>query len=120
MIKKIVALGIILTPFAATAAIGGFKDFVTNVISTIAIPFTTVIMGLTVTYLLWNIAEVIRKSGQAEERQKLKDRILWGTIALAVMTSLWGLAYIVLNSFGWEDSSGAPIHVNVVNLPALP
>lgn len=89
----------------------GFLNFITeNFIQ----PVTFLILGATMVYFLWNIAEGIRKSDNPDDRSQMKTRALWGIIAIAVMASLWGLVSILLNTFDIRSerqvypTSGAP------------
>jgi hypothetical protein len=56
-------------------------------------------MSLAVVYFLWSIALVIIKSGEVDQREELKKRATWGIVALFVMTSMWGLVNILVNTF---------------------
>lgn len=76
-----------------------FKEFIIFLVSDFVRPAVWLIMSLAVVYFLWNIAEVIRKSDQPDELAKLKGKIVWGIVALFVMTAMWGLVNILVNTF---------------------
>ena len=121
MIKKLLTLSAIFVPTVtwaacATTDVGSFKCFVATIITKIVTPVTQVIFALAVTYFMWNITNLIRKSDQSEEREKLKDRVLWGVVAMAIMLSFWGLSYVVVNTFGWTDNA-SPTTIQVIGLP---
>ena len=75
------------------------KGFIEFLITDFIQPAVVLISGLAVVYFLWSIAEVVRKGDQPDELAKLKTKILWGVIAIAVMFSLWGLVNILTNTF---------------------
>ncbi len=89
--------------------------FVDSVIVNVITPVGQLFFALAVFYLLWNILEAVRKSDQAEEREKLKEKVLWGVIAITVMVSLLGLVYILTNTFGWAGNA-SPTEIRVIGL----
>ncbi len=76
-----------------------FKGFIGLIINNLIQPIVLLISSLAVVYFLWSIAEVIRKGDQPEELSKLKEKAVWGIIAIAIMFSLWGLVTILTNTF---------------------
>lgn len=92
-----------------------FSDFVDSIIGNAIIPLTELLMALAVTYYIWSIFDVIRKGSQPKDLAKLKSKAFWGVFAIAVMVSLWGLVYVVTNTFGWGSSS-TPVEVHVIGL----
>lgn len=89
-----------------------FKEFVQSVILDMVNPAMWLMMSLAIVYFLWNIAEVIRKSGQPDELAKFKSKAVWGIVAIFVMTSVWGLVNILVNTFkpgGSEVMQNLPV-----------
>ncbi len=93
-----------------------FAQFVNSLITNVAGPVGGLIFALATFYFIWNVAEVIRKSSQPEELAKLKDKVLWGVIALAVMLSLWGLVRILTGTLNWGGNT-TPTVIKVIGLP---
>lgn len=109
-VKKVVAVAIMGIPAIALAVNIGtmtFKDLVLYFITDFIKPITVLILALAVVYFLWNIAEIIRSSKQGEELANLKTKAFWGVVAIFVMTSLWGLVQILVNTF--VPGAGIPI-----------
>lgn len=75
------------------------REFITSIITNILKPVTWLILSLAVVYFLWNIMQIIRKSDQPGELDKLKSQATWGIVAIFVMVSLWGLVNILINTF---------------------
>lgn len=101
-IKTAIVWGVIFTPsltFAKDLSSLDFKGLVSFIISDFITPSITVIFSLAIVYFLWNIAEVIRKSGDPKELATLKDKAFWGIITIFVMGSLWGLIKILETTF---------------------
>ena len=68
-----------------------FKEFVYFLTSTLITPLFSLFLGAAVVFFLWNMMGVIQKNDQPEELAKMKEKAIWGIIAIAVMVSMWGL-----------------------------
>lgn len=103
MKKLAIIVSSMLAPVAALAAnIGSmdFKGLIYFIISDFIQPSIIVLFSLAIVYFLWNIAEVMRKGNKdPKELATLKDKALWGIIAIFVTSSLWGLVGILTNTF---------------------
>lgn len=73
-----------------------------GILSQIVQPIIGLIFTLAIFFFLWNVFLIVTKSDQAEEREKLKSRVVWGLVAIVVMLSVWGLVRVVLRSSGLE------------------
>lgn len=63
-----------------------------------------VLIALGLVYFVWGVVQYV--IADAEEAKKSgKDRIIYGIIGLAVITSLWGLVNIVIKTFGLGNAS---------------
>ena len=76
-----------------------FKELVNTVITSFLQPAVALLMALAVLYFLYGIFLFVREKDKTEKLQELKDRVVWGIIALAVMTSVFGLVQVVVNTF---------------------
>lgn len=56
------------------------------------------IVGLALIYFIWGLAQYISNSGEASKVEEGRTRMLWGTIALFVIVSVWGLVAVIRNS----------------------
>src|SRR3989339_853203 len=66
-----------------------------------------VLIVLGVVYLVWGGVRYM--IGDSEEaKKKGKDGIIFGIIGLVVIVSLWGLVYIVVNTFNLRRDNFAP------------
>lgn len=57
-----------------------------------------VLVALGVVYFVYGVVTYVINDDE-EAKQKGRDRILYGVIGLAVILSVWGLVYLVLNTF---------------------
>src|SRR5574343_385689 len=71
-----------------------------------------VIMALGIVYFVWGVVSYVISSDE-EAKKAGKDRIIYGIIGLVVITSMWGLVAIVVDTFG-IDVQGAGIVSNFV------
>lgn len=56
--------------------------------------------GLAILYFFYGIAKYILSAGDEGEAQKGKSIMIYGVIAIAVMSSVWGLTAWLQNIFG--------------------
>src|SRR5688572_18957148 len=67
-----------------------------------------IIVTLGLVYFIWGVVQYF--IADAEEAKKTgKDRIIYGIIALAVITSLWGLVNLLANTFGLGGASAPAV-----------
>lgn len=53
------------------------------------------IIGLALVYFIYGLAQYISVSGEAAKKEEGRTRMLWGTIAMFVIVSIWGLVSIL-------------------------
>ena len=99
--KKIIALGFVLTPFMAGAQIAqgastvsGLIAFLKDGLSTL----TVLILAAAVVYFLWNVFGYVIASGDETARKEKQSGIIYGVIGIAVMVSIWGLVNFLTSS----------------------
>ncbi|HEY4483122.1 MAG TPA: hypothetical protein VI953_03040 [Candidatus Paceibacterota bacterium] len=81
-----------------------FKGLVDNAIG-LSNPLVGIIIGLALLYFLYGVAQFILAAGNEEKVKEGRETMMWGIIALFAMVALWGLANLVLSTFGLNDSS---------------
>lgn len=94
--KKAVILGLaIAAPSVALAqTVGGILALVKTWIDFLL----PVLVTLALLGFFWGLVQYIW--GGAESKEKGRDRMIWGVIALFVMVSVWGLVALIGNTFG--------------------
>lgn len=83
------------TALLNAATLGELVGKVTGVIN-IAIP---VVSGLILLAFFWGIARYVFSGGDAMEKGRGKEIILWGLIAIFVTFSMWGIVMVLQNVF---------------------
>ncbi len=77
------------------------------IVSDILIPMAFAICLL---YFFWGIAKYIGVSAGSEEAAKEGKRVMvWGVIALFVVSSIWGIISFIRSELGIPDKQNAPI-----------
>ena len=83
--------------FNSDSRLGDLIDYVTCIISRSIIPLIFVLAFL---MFIWGVVQYVIGAQEEAQRQKGRDFMIWGVIALAVMFSVWGLVSILGNTFG--------------------
>jgi len=74
--------------------------FIKNLIDTV-IP---IIIAIAVVYFLWGLFRLFTAADD-EKKDKAKNTILYGVIALFVMVSIWGLVNILVGTFDLDTNA---------------
>jgi FtsH-binding integral membrane protein len=69
---------------------------VTCVIGTSVIPLLFI---LAIASFVWGVVQYVINSDEEAKKAKGRNFMIWGIIALVVMTSIWGLVQIFGNTF---------------------
>ena len=79
-----------------------------------------VLIVLGIVYFVWGVVQYV--IGDSEEaKKKGKNGIIFGIIGLVVIVGLWGLVYIVVNTFNLNRNNYAPTPQELNNLlPKIP
>lgn len=71
---------------------------------------TIVIAGIALLFFFWGLVQFIRKAGDEKAIEEGRRFMIWGTVALFVMVSIWGLTALIGREFA----------VNVGPAPTIP
>ena len=107
-ISKISLAFIIVGPLLSYAAMDNIKDLIADteeiVASLIVVAFA---MGLLV--FLWGLVKFIYAVGdEPKAKENGRQLMVWGVVALFVMTSVYGLTTFIGDIFGIESGTSAP------------
>lgn len=72
-------------------------DYATCIINKSVIPL---IFALALAMFVWGVVQFVINSDEEAKKEKGKQFMLWGIIALTVMISVWGLVNILGDTFG--------------------
>ena len=77
-----------------------------------------VLIALGVIYFVWGVVQYVINDSE-EAKKKGKDRMIFGIIGLAIILSLWGLVYIIVDTFNLDYAAPDPSELNQL-LPPFP
>lgn len=110
--KKVIAGALFFAPmFAFAQQLGNVTRLIQSVrgIIDILIPL---VAALALLYFFWGLAKFILATGNGDEdaREKGKNIMIWGIVALFVIVSVWGLVRFVGDAIGIRpDDTNRPI-----------
>jgi hypothetical protein len=118
--KKILAVGgAWLLPVLTFAQVGQYRP--TGGISDLLVWFKNllnalvpILIALAVVWFIWNVFQFVIKEG--DDREKAKDAMIWGIVAIAVMVSVWGLVAVLTSTFGTKGVGIGDAAGNINNL----
>ena len=79
-----------------------FQDLVGYVTCIIGKSVIPLIFSLAVAMFVWGVVQFVINSNEEVKKEKGRQFMVWGIIALAVMVSVWGLVRVLGNTFGIE------------------
>jgi uncharacterized membrane protein YidH (DUF202 family) len=101
--KKFAILGIFaLTPVIAFAATTG-QDVLDDIGDLIGLA-TPIVVGVALLFFFIGLAKYILNTGKEDEKEKGKNIMIWGIIALFVMVSVWGLVNLLGDTFDIDNT----------------
>lgn len=73
---------------------------------------TAIAVALAFLYFFWNLGTYVLGGG--EKKDEAKRGMMWGVIALVVLTSLWGIIIFIRNVIGIDAGKTNPIQLPTV------
>jgi len=95
-----------MTAFAAKAIctlgpkLAGLLNYITCIIVESVIPL---IFALAMASFVWGVVQYVINTQDEAKKSKGRQFMIWGIIALTVMTCVWGLVKILGGTFGIEN-----------------
>ncbi len=87
-------------PFITSAAVAtDFQSLVYFLIGLIQI-IIPLLIAIAIIVFFWGIIRYIFAAGNEQVKTSARETMLWGTIALFLMVSVWGILKIIANTFG--------------------
>ena len=90
----------------ALTPLQGSLDSILQLVST----STVIIVGAAFLFFFYGLAVYILK-GDGEEKDRGKRIMVWGTVAIFVLTTIWGLVAFIRNVVGVDAGQDNPIQV---------
>ena len=103
-IIKTVALGLMsFAPALALAQVQGNPANILRFMDTLRQVFNAIVpimVALALIYFIYGLAEYILESGDTGKKEEGRTRMIYGTIAMFVIASVWGLVYFLQDILG--------------------
>lgn len=104
MNKILIIVGVtVLMPFTAHAQ-GTLGDAI-SIVLLIVNTLIALALILALLFLIWGLTLFMLRAGDENERIKGRNLMIWGTIALFVAVSVWGLLAVLRNTFDLTEDA---------------
>lgn len=80
------------------------QEFFEKAVTTIVNPLIQVVFAVALVIFVYGVFEFVRGADQPEVRLKGQKHIMWGLVGLFIMTSVFTIIKILLNSIGISGS----------------
>jgi len=91
------ATGSFLCPLANRPTLGVLFNYITCILTKSVVPL---IFTLAIVLFIWGVIQYVINTEDEAKKKKGKSFMIWGIIALAVMTSVWGIVAVLGKTFG--------------------
>jgi FtsH-binding integral membrane protein len=76
------------------------SDFIKILVDVIVNPLIRLSFAVALVVFLWGVFGYIKNADSSEDRKKGTQHIIWGLVGLFIMTSVFTILEIALNTFG--------------------
>ena len=73
---------------------------ITKILNIVVTPAIQVLLGVAVLYFVWGVWVFVRNADSPDKRQEGGQHILYATIGIFIMISVFGIMNLIQNSFG--------------------
>lgn len=95
----------ILIAIPQVSSASAFSELVVFFVGEILNKLVILIIGLAIVYFLWGVAKYILHSDDAKAREEGRGMMIYGTIAIFVMVSIWGFVNLLDNTFRLDNDT---------------
>ena len=93
-----VIISLLITPFVVFAQADNIDQFISTLTDIVAL-IIPVVVALAFLYFLWGLLKFILHADDETKRAEGKQIMIWGTVALFVMLTIWGIIALLQNTF---------------------
>jgi hypothetical protein len=114
MKKVLIAVTAFSLPALASAqGLGGIETLVKS-ISRIVDLLIPIVFALAMLFFFWGLATYILASGDEAKKEEGRRKMIWGIIALFVMSAVWGIIRWIGSSLSVNPGEGAGFSPNTL------
>lgn len=96
----------VASPLVSMAIVTDFKSLVDFFIGAFIQPVIILIFSAAIVFFLWNMLMLVMKSDQPDEIKEFKSRVVWGIVAIFVMSAMYGLVKFITGSLNLDNTVG--------------
>lgn len=83
--------------------VGGLKGILCEILDLLGY-IIPILITIGVLYFVWGVVTYMIGADE-EQKTKGRDKIMYGLIGLAVIVAMWGLVYILTDTFGLREQN---------------
>ena len=103
------SISLLLAPLVALAAPPGDLKALFTLITELINTLIAIVATMALLYFVWGLAQfILNDTGSEDVAQKAKNIMLWGTLALFVLFSIWGIIALLNATFIGGGGSNVP------------
>jgi len=107
LIKSLLAFALVLAPLSVFAAFGEIQGMLQVIKDLIVKYLIPIVFSLALLYFFWGLAKYIRDTGEGKEEGRMI--MVWGVVALFVMSTIWGLVKFIGDNLGIQPQNSANV-----------
>lgn len=106
MKKALIAGASFLLPSLAGAQLTNIQTNIITPIGNIINLLIPIVFALAMLYFFWGLAQYILNSGDSGKQEEGRNKMIWGIVALFVMSAVWGLVNFLGTAVGVQSGTG--------------
>ncbi len=118
MKKFLLTISMSLLPMVAFAAAITDVESLINVVGNLMNKIAPLIIGVAFLYFIWGVVKYVTAGADEEEQKAGRNMMIYGIIALFVMTSVWGLVSVLSGTFQLTNKEGPTNIPRAFEIPA--
>lgn len=85
-----VLVSALLVPVISFAAFANLQTMLCDIKKLLGTVYTMT-FGLAMLFFMWNMGQVILKSGDPKAKEEARNKMIWGIVAIFIMLSIYGI-----------------------------
>jgi hypothetical protein len=109
MKKALIAGASFLLPVLAGAQLTNVQTNIITPIGNIINMLIPIVFALAMLYFFWGLAQYILNSGDSAKQEEGRNKMIWGIVALFVMSAVWGLVTFLGDAIGINQEAAPSV-----------
>ena len=82
------------------------NQLVPKVYDSVVVPIFWVLFSVAFIVFFWGVVEFIRDAGSEDGRKKGRQHMLWGIVGILIMSSVFGITKVLIDTIGLGGKAG--------------